>query len=109
MAVSFGTINSNSFVNSSVSLEDKKYNITTNASATTQVRLIAPKDYDPADSYYVNGSLRQLKQVDGNPIAHGWVTGAPLVFNLGEDGISMYMDINDVGGGQLSQLQFTIK
>ena len=108
MAVSFGTINSNSFVNSSVSLEDKKYNITTNASATTQIRLIALKDYDPADSYYVNGSLRQLKQVDGNPIAHGWVTGAPLVFNLGEDGISMYMDINDVGAvGPKSELIYS--
>ena len=76
------------------------YNITTSQSNTTQVRFIAPKDYDPADSYYVNGSFRQLKQVDGNPIVHGWVTGAPLVFNLGEDGISMYMDINDVGNSK---------
>lgn len=74
------------------------YNITTNSASTTQVRFLAPKDYDSADIYMVNGSLRQLKQVDGNPIVHGWVTGAPLVFNLGEDGISMYMDINDVGG-----------
>lgn len=75
------------------------YNITTNSASTTQVRFLAPKNYDSTDIYMVNGGLRQLKQVDGNPIVHGWVTGAPLVFNLGEDGISMYMDINDVGGG----------
>ena len=99
MAVTFGTVSSNAFVNSSVSLQDKIYNITTNASATTQVRLIAPKDYDPADTYNVNGSLRTLYKTDGTAVEHGWVTGAPLVFNLGEDGTSMYMDINDVGGG----------
>lgn len=75
----------------------QSYNITTNSSSTTQVRILAPKDYDATDIYLVNGGLRQLKQVDGNPIVHGWVTGAPLIFNLGEDGISMYMDINDVG------------
>ena len=75
------------------------YNITTNLSNTTRVRFIAPKDSDPADAYYVNGSLRMLYKIDGNPIVHGWVTGAPLVFNLGEDGISMYMDMNDVGSG----------
>ena len=75
------------------------YNITTNLSNATRVRFIAPKDYDPADTYYVNGSLRMLYKIDGNPIVHGWVTGAPLVFNLGEDGISMYMDMNDVGDG----------
>lgn len=75
----------------------QSYNITTNSASTTQIRFLAPKDYDSTDIYMVNGSLRQLKQVDGNPIVHGWVTGAPLVFNLGEDGISMYMDINDVG------------
>lgn len=78
----------------------QSYNITTNSASTTQVRFLAPKDYDSADIYMVNGGLRQLKQVDGNPIVHGWVTGAPLVFNLGEDGMSMYMDINDVGGSE---------
>lgn len=78
----------------------QSYNITTNSSSTTQVRILAPKDYDATDIYMVNGGLRQLKQVDGNPIIHGWVTGAPLVFNLGEDGVSMYMDINDVGNSK---------
>lgn len=78
----------------------QSYNITTNSSSTTQVRILAPKDYDSTDIYMVNGGLRQLKQVDGNPIVHGWVAGAPLVFNLGEDGISMYMDINDVGSSK---------
>ena len=76
----------------------QRYDIVSNDDKATQVRFIAPKDYDPEDVYYINGGMRLLYKIDGTPLTTGWVQGAPLVFNLGNDGTSVFIDINDGGG-----------
>lgn len=76
----------------------QRYDIVSNDDKATQVRFIAPKDYDPKDVYYINGGMRLLYKIDGTQLTTGWVQGAPLVFNLGNDGVSAFIDINEKGG-----------
>lgn len=76
----------------------QRYDIVSNDDKATQVRFIAPKDYDPEDVYYINGGMRLLYKIDGTQLTTGWVQGAPLVFNLSNDGISAFIDINEGKG-----------
>lgn len=69
-----------------------KYKI--NASEkNTEIRFISLKDYDPNDSYELNGKEIEVFDLDGNKIQYGWSADVPVRFILSEDKTKAYANI----------------
>lgn len=62
----------------------------------TEIRFISLKDYDPNDSYEINGKAIGLLNVDGSKIDIGWVKDVPVSITLNEDKTVGYVNINEL-------------
>lgn len=60
----------------------------------TEIRFISLKDYDPTDSYEINGKQIQLLNIDGTQINIGWTENVPVSITLNEDKTVGYVNIN---------------
>lgn len=60
----------------------------------TEIRFISLKDYDPADSYELNGKEIKLLNIDGTEIVSGWSKDVPVDIILSEDKTVGYVNIN---------------
>ena len=59
----------------------------------TEIRFISLKDYDPNDSYELNGKEIEVFDLDGNKIQYGWSADVPVRFILSEDKTKAYANI----------------
>lgn len=59
----------------------------------TEIRFISLKDYDPNDSYELNGKEIEVFDLDGNKIQYGWSADVPVRFILSEDETKAYANI----------------
>lgn len=62
----------------------------------TEIRFISLKDYDPNDSYEINGKAIGLLNVDGSKIDIGWAKDIPVSITLNEDKTVGYVNINEI-------------
>ena len=61
----------------------------------TEIRFISLKDYDPNDSYELNGKEIKLLNIDGTEIVSGWSKDVPVPITLNEDKTIGYVNINE--------------